>query len=473
MGPNIRSYINNIWDKQVFLLRQSGFYSNPLSVDRGCTQGDTDSPIIFNIIIDAVIRKWTEEKNNNTSRALFYADDGLIENEDPDTLQQDLDLIIGLFEKVGLRTNESKTKFMVFRGPSAPKAISKQAYYRMVTGKGKTYNERRKERVQCTICGKEMCRGSLQRHMEKQHNLKPERYLYSEKETQTTSSSFKVKIIRGKRNKCPIPGCPGESKDKFGMYRHFCLKHVETNLIIDGDGQCERCNKCGMFAINMAKHQKTVTCEKVQGRRKNEDLQNKQAAAETVGFKVYGKDLEQVKDFRYLGRTINNNDDDTDCIHTQIKKARKQWNSLSKILKNEGSNAKTMAKFYMAVVQAVLLYGAESWTITERNWKRLESFQNRAVRYMTGKHIRKNGDGSWSYPNHYLLEKECGLFPIRTYIKRRRGTLRKYLEDNREPLLEEAKKLTAPARNSQKVLWWRQSFISKEEMKNMQNFWFK
>ena len=92
---------------------------------------------------------------------------------------------------------------------------------------------------------------------------------------------------------------------------------------------------------------------------------------------------------------------------------------------------------------------------------------------MTGKHIRKEVNGEWTYPNHDLLEKECGLFPIRTYIKRRRGTLRKYLEEYREGLLEEAKNTTAPARNAKKILWWRQSFISKDEMQAMKSFWFK
>jgi DNA replication initiation complex subunit (GINS family) len=58
VGPNILRYIRIIWERQVFVLRQSGFYSDPLDVDRGCTQGDTDSPIIFNIIIDAVLRRW-------------------------------------------------------------------------------------------------------------------------------------------------------------------------------------------------------------------------------------------------------------------------------------------------------------------------------------------------------------------------------------------------------------------------------
>ena len=140
---------------------------------------------------------------------------------------------------------------------------------------------------------------------------------------------------------------------------------------------------------------------------------------------------------------------------------------MAKILKREGANATTMAKFYMAVVQAVLLYGADSRAVSERNWRNLEAFHNQAIRYMTGKHIQKNADGSWTYPNHGLLEKECDLFPIKTYIKRQRGILWKYLQENREELFEEANRTRTPARNSQKILWWKQSYISKDEMLEM------
>ena len=81
-----------------------------------------------------------------------------------------------------------------------------------------------------------------------------------------------------------------------------------------------------------------------------------------------------------------------------------------------------MARFYITVVQAVLLYGAESWTITQKNMIKLRSFHNRAIRYMTGQHIRKNEE-EWSYPVHEELLAKCRLFPIETYIERRRGTL--------------------------------------------------
>ena len=68
---------------------------------------------------------------------------------------------------------------------------------------------------------------------------------------------------------------------------------------------------------------------------------------------------------------------------------------MARILKHEGANAKTMAKFYMATIQAILLYGAESWALTRGHLRKLNIFHLRSVRYMTGKHIRKKNDDLW------------------------------------------------------------------------------
>ena len=83
-------------------------YSDPINVEIGCTQGDTDSPIIFNIIIDAVLRSWKANDQYNNSQALFYADNGLLEHTEANLLQSDLDRIIKLFGKIGLKTNKPK-----------------------------------------------------------------------------------------------------------------------------------------------------------------------------------------------------------------------------------------------------------------------------------------------------------------------------------------------------------------------------
>ena len=120
---------------------------------------------------------------------------------------------------------------------------------------------------------------------------------------------------------------------------------------------------------------------------------------------------------------MTEDDDDTKCIESNLKKARGQWNSIANILKQEGASAKCMAKFYITVVQAVLLYGADSWTISQKNEKKLVSFHHRAVRFLTNSHICKLDNGNWVHPTHDPLFWKCGIFPMNVYLERRRGTL--------------------------------------------------
>lgn len=148
VGPNVRRYISFIWEDQIFLLKQSGFFSDPISVDRRVTQGDTDSPIIFNVIIDAVLHRAQGEAAYGGSDQSFYADDGLLKNSDHRALQRDVDRMVELFALFGLRANHGKTKYMVLRGPTVPNAQSTEVYASTRAG-GMSQKEWGRQDVEC------------------------------------------------------------------------------------------------------------------------------------------------------------------------------------------------------------------------------------------------------------------------------------------------------------------------------------
>ena len=55
------------------------------------------------------------------------------------------------------------------------------------------------------------------------------------------------------------------------------------------------------------------------------------------------------------------------------------------MLGREGADPKVSRAFYIAVTQAVLLFGSETWLLTEKMEKALDSFQSRVARKITGK----------------------------------------------------------------------------------------
>jgi hypothetical protein len=101
---------------------------------------------------------------------------------------------------------------------------------------------------------------------------------------------------------------------------------------------------------------------KMRGTRKDEQVQK---MARDVVFEVSGTLIENVKEFVYLGRTVEENDQDEPAIQRSLKRARAKWSKIGRILSREGANPRTMATFYKAIVQSTLLYGAESWVLTK------------------------------------------------------------------------------------------------------------
>ena len=56
---------------------------------------------------------------------------------------------------------------------------------------------------------------------------------------------------------------------------------------------------------------------------------------------------------------------------------------------------KVSASFYWAVVQAIILYGSETWVLLASMEKRLEVRHTEFLRMITVKKAKQLGDGTW------------------------------------------------------------------------------
>ena len=76
-----------------------------------------------------------------------------------------------------------------------------------------------------------------------------------------------------------------------------------------------------------------------------------------VVFNISGVPIKNVKEFKYLGRILEDRDSDAPAVARNLKRARQKWGMIGRILSNKKAHPKTMATFYKAVIQSVLLYG--------------------------------------------------------------------------------------------------------------------
>ena len=139
------------------------------------------------------------------------------------------------------------------------------------------------------------------------------------------------------------------------------------------------------------------------------ELQNSTERA----FEAYGKALETVSTFKYLGRVMTAVDDNWPSVAGNLVKSQKSWGRLSWILSREGANNRVSGNFFKAVVQAVLLFGAETWVLTLSIERALDNFLHGDACGITGRKPQRGGSGQWTYP--YLKEamREAGFEGIR------------------------------------------------------------
>jgi len=460
VGPCTRRLLSRFWQIQRVVPRQAGFFGEPFAASRGVTQGDVVSPAIFNIVVDAVLHEWHHQLDTDTigppkTRAIFYADDGNLHGSDPQHLQQALSLISDLFSRVGLHINPTKTKAMIMTGGAPSRRISDQAYHHRMTGEGESCAARQQHLIACPECDFPVCTAYLPTHRLHQHGIPlsqsriehpllpdalPDLYIVS-------MPKYKFLID------CPVPTCPGRASDRYGLRRHFAHRHFMDTIIIEEEGALPRCDHCGMYTRLTASHTQSQTCQAGAARFESRRLEIAQRAARHTVFTVHGNPIETVHSFRYLGRMVCSDDNDWLAISTNLKKARAQWSMISRILSRDSANYNIMGYFYKAIVQSVLLYGSETWVPTRRMILMLESFHNQCARSITRRFIRQNADGTWTYPDTASTLEAASLFPITTYIARRRQSILPYATSR--SIYRKCFRSSPLASNAHQQVWWR------------------
>jgi hypothetical protein len=89
VGKNIIRILETFWSWHKAVPRASGYYGRVIGATRGVTQGDIVSPMIFNIVVDCILKAWRTEFRATVARveAIFYANDGELLSESTMALQ--------------------------------------------------------------------------------------------------------------------------------------------------------------------------------------------------------------------------------------------------------------------------------------------------------------------------------------------------------------------------------------------------
>jgi hypothetical protein len=114
---------------------------------------------------------------------------------------------------------------------------------------------------------------------------------------------------------------------------------------------------------------------------------------------------------------------------------------------------KNVRKFYKAIIQSILIFGLESWTISTAIINKLNSFHRQCARFIIGKHIHLLENNTWSYPNRQETLETKGLRTIEEYIDKGKQTVKTYAQST--AIYKECNELKASPRYSAQITWWK------------------
>jgi hypothetical protein len=113
------------------------------------------------------------------------------------------------------------------------------------------------------------------------------------------------------------------------------------------------------------------------------------------------------------------------------------------------------AKFYKVVVQAIFLYGSETWNLSASALAMLEGFHIHVAYRMAREHqLRQGANHAWVYPKSADVLEECGMRMIAEYICKQRNTIAMYVATR--PILEACREGKRWRGLMPRQWWWEQ-----------------
>ena len=131
---------------------------------------------------------------------------------------------------------------------------------------------------------------------------------------------------------------------------------------------------------------------------------------------VDGNSVEVADDFTYLGSVQSSNGYSKTDILRRIGMASSAMSSLRNIWKNKKLSLKTKTQLYQTLVQSVLLYASETWTLLAADLRTLEAFHMRCQRQI----LCINW---WDRIRNSQIAETTGLPSIADCISRRRNAI--------------------------------------------------
>ena len=145
-----------------------------------------------------------------------------------------------------------------------------------------------------------------------------------------------------------------------------------------------------------------------------EEQSKDQQARDQTTITLQGQALEEVEPFSYLGSEVGQSAKVEKEVVVRLEKTGKvyqMWRRKVFRSRNLGKAIKLQA--FRTMIMSVLLYGAETWPVTQHDIRKLKTFQMRCLRYILGLTL-------WDMHRNVDILKVAGELPVEEQLRHMR-----------------------------------------------------
>jgi hypothetical protein len=102
-------------------------------------------------------------------------------------------------------------------------------------------------------------------------------------------------------------------------------------------------------------------------------------AGKSHNVKINNSSFAGVKEFKYLGATLTNQNSIQEEIKSTMKPGNAWYYSVQNLLSHSLLSKNLKTKIYTIIILPVVLYGCETWSLTLREERRLRVFEKRVL----------------------------------------------------------------------------------------------
>ena len=150
-----------------------------------------------------------------------------------------------------------------------------------------------------------------------------------------------------------------------GLRYHFNMQHWgDMIMILEYPPiplpRCEICRSQVPEGRLNNRHYASDKCKQGEEMRLRRDTLQRCFKAGRVSFQINAKTLPTSEAFPYSGRTIAYNNSNWSEVYLNLRKSRRGWGMIERVLKSTGSTVQSQGAMYKAVAQLLLPYGSYS-----------------------------------------------------------------------------------------------------------------